>query len=97
MGRRSRWRSAVSWKICSSFPSYRQCPLLFSTPSSICTFALCLQQRCVDRLLDLHTAAMHLDDLGSEGLDGSQDQFLVLEGSDAKAQYILYSHSRHRL
>lgn len=38
--------------------------------------------------LDLHTAAVHLDDLGSEGLDGSQDQLLVLKGSDAKTQYI---------
>lgn len=37
---------------------------------------------------DLHTAAVHLDDLGSEGLDGSQDQLLVLKGRDAKAQYI---------
>lgn len=42
----------------------------------------------VDCLLDLHTAAVHLDDLGSEGLDGSQYQLLVLQGSDAKAQYI---------
>lgn len=51
-----------------------------------------LQQRGeagrVDCSLDLHTAAVHLDDLGSEGLDGRQDQLLVLEGSDAKAQYI---------
>lgn len=39
-------------------------------------------------LLDLHAAAVHLDDLGSEGLDGSQDQLLVLKGSDAKTQYI---------
>lgn len=42
----------------------------------------------VCRLLDLHTAAVHLDDLGSEGLNGSQYQLLVLQGSDAKAQYI---------
>lgn len=51
-----------------------------------------LQQQCetrgVHRLSDLHTAAVHLDDLGSEGLDGGQDQLLVLKGRDAKAQYI---------
>lgn len=51
-----------------------------------------LQQQCetrgVHRLSHLHTAAVHLDDLGSEGLDGGQDQLLVLKGRDAKAQYI---------
>lgn len=31
---------------------------------------------------------MHLDNLGSEGLDGSQDQLLVLQGRDAKTQHI---------
>ncbi len=55
---------------------------------SHCVCSSSVRQQCVDRLLDLHAAAMHLDDLGSEGLDGSQDQLLVLEGSDAKAQYI---------
>lgn len=39
-------------------------------------------------LSDLNAAAMHLDDLSSEGLDGSQDQLLVLKGRDSKAQYI---------
>lgn len=37
---------------------------------------------------DLHAAAVHLDNLGSEGLDGSQDQLLVLQGRDAKTQHI---------
>ena len=68
--------------------------LLFSTPSSICTIRVGLQQQqqcetgCIDCQLDLHATAVHLDDLGSEGLDGSQDQLLVLKGSDAKAQYV---------
>lgn len=45
------------------------------------------ETRWVDRL-DLHTTPVHLDDLGSQSLDGSQYQLLVLQGSDAKAQYI---------
>lgn len=37
---------------------------------------------------DLNAAAVHLDDLGSEGLDGGQDQLLVFQGRDSKAQHI---------
>lgn len=37
---------------------------------------------------DLNPTAVHLDDLRSEGLDGSQDQLLVLQGRDSKAQHI---------
>lgn len=32
---------------------------------------------------DLHPSAVHLDDLGSKGLDGRQDLFLVLQRGDA--------------
>lgn len=49
------------------------------------------QQRrthCLPRLSDLHAAAMHLDNLGSEGLDSSQDQLLMLQGGDAQTQHI---------
>lgn len=63
----------------------------FSTLSSFCTYCTCGSAAAWNwmcQMLDLHTAAVHLDDLGSEGLDGSQYQLLVLQGSDAKAQYI---------
>lgn len=40
------------------------------------------------RLSNLHAPAMHLDNLGSEGLDSSQDQLLVLQGGDAQTQHI---------
>lgn len=36
------------------------------------------ETRWADSLLDLHAATVHLDDLGSEGLDRSQYQLLVL-------------------
>lgn len=39
-------------------------------------------------LSDLHAPTVHLDNLGSEGLDSSQDQLLMLQGGDAKTQHI---------
>lgn len=53
----------------------------------------CLQQQQrrtqrLPRLSDLHATAVHLDHLGSEGLDSSQDQLLVLQGGDAQTQHI---------
>lgn len=46
-------------------------------PSARVCMCLCV---CV---LDLHPSAVHLDDLGSKGLDGRQDLFLVLQRGDA--------------
>ena len=37
---------------------------------------------------DLDAAAMHLDDLRPQGLDGGKDELLVLQGRHAKAQHI---------
>lgn len=40
---------------------------------------------------------MHLDDLCSEGLDGGQDQLLMLQGGDAEAQNVSEDKQRSAL
>lgn len=40
------------------------------------------------RMSDLHSAAVHLDNLRSESLYGGQDLFLVLQRGDAETQHI---------
>ena len=37
---------------------------------------------------DLDAAAVHLDDLRPQGLDGGQDELLVLQGRHAQAQHV---------
>lgn len=46
---------------------------------------------------DLDAAAMHLDDLRPQGLDGGQDELLVLQGRHAKAQHISTETKERRL
>lgn len=74
----------------STLHSFRKNSLHFSCLSvrpSVCTSlyvcilvcaCVCVGVRVCVSVLDLHATAVHLDDLCSKGLDGSQDQLLML-------------------
>lgn len=84
-------RSArLSWKVWKSFSIFLS--FFVSLNITNLSFVGCSSGNkgnvVVESALDLHTTAVHLDDLGSEGLDGSQDELLVLQGSDAQTHHI---------
>lgn len=72
----------------SFLPSFPRSPLLGHVVRLHTPAALQRRARRLPPLSDLHAAAVHLDDLGSERLDGSQDQLLMLQGSDAETQHV---------
>lgn len=103
------WESAEG-NICSSILQFGSAvsllrePLSPPDPSSIGAYVWVCSSSSVTPVAStlppdwshLNSAAVHLNDLGSEGLDGGQDQLLVLQGGDSKAQHVPGGHGRER-